>query len=527
MFGDRFTPQNLLAEPDGNNGTIAAWLVASSTYPPPNYPIQIQRINVNGNVLWGSDGISVGTVTAPPFGLYIVPNPWIQLVPDGSGGAFIITSETGNNCVVYTIQADGTVSGAPAPLLSLSANGWIGTQRIRRAVTDGKGGFFLSYVDANGQLRVLRYTSANGILWDVGLSTPIDPTAFHVREDDRGGLLVASVSASPIARLNLLRIDGNGKTTWSINPAISLAIPSGSAFWSADQWSRLAQAVPDGNGGAVLVYQDFPNGRTPKLFSICFDSSGQPVSPAQEVSARATAQELPMVTAVGRSSAVAAWADDGLATVNGLDVYAQRIGCCPPSRSGGLEPWPRFGCEIIQLPGLGYKEILLNFPCGNRERQLGVIPLTRLFANVRGLDHPGSIFNRDVAAPDWLRITFSGLPLGTEVRLYSMKGKLLAEGKPLKDVKKRKAELAQCVLTFKPSQKEDQLLVFSNTNNLQPEATTVSIRLSSEWGNGKVQPMISRTLKQLPRTSKLHRKSLRYFTHTVIRAKQKPPRAKA
>jgi hypothetical protein len=343
------------------------------------------------------------------------------------------------------------------------------------------------------------------------------PTAFHVREDDRGGLLVAFISASPLPGLELHRIDGNGRITWSINPAISLTIPSGSAFWSADQWSWLAQPVPDGNGGAVLVYQDFPNGLTPKLFSICFDSSGQPVSPPQEVSARATSQEFPMVAAVGRSSAVVAWADDDLATVNGLDVYAQRIGCCPPSRgSGGLEPWPRFGCEIIQLPGLGYKEMLLNFPCGNRDRQLGVIPLTRLFANVRGLDHPGSIFNRDVAAPDWLRISFSGLPPGTEVRLYSMKGKLLAEGKPLKGVKNRKAERAQRVLTFKPSQKEDQLLVFSNTNKLEPEVATVSIRLSSEWGSGKVPPMIS---KQLPRTRQLHRKSASRTSRRTLRGK--------
>jgi len=220
---------------------------------------------------------------------------------------------------------------------------------------------------------------------------------------------------------------------------------------------------------------------------------------------------------------VAAWADDGLATVNGLDVYAQRIGCCPPSTpSSGLEPWPRFGCEIIQLPGLGYKEILLNFPCGNRERQLGVIPLTRLFANARGLDHPGSIFNRDVVAPDWLRISFSGLPPGTEVRLYSMKGKLLAEGKPLKSVKKRKADLGQCVLSFKPSQKEDQLLVFSNTNKLEPEAT-VSIRLSSEWGNGKVPPIIS---KQLPRTRRTGNR-VDNFAQNALRAKRKPPRGEA
>jgi len=466
-------PLNLLAEPDGNDGAIIAWVEYA---PPAAFPIQIQRIGANGNALWGNDGISLGATLGLFYG---PPLPWVQLVPDGRGGAFMITCEAGNSCVVYTIQANGSVSGLPMVLISMSSEGWLGRQRIRRAVTDGRGGLFLSYADAAHQLRVLRYNSANGILWDIGLNTPMNRTAFHVREDDRGGVLLASVSASPLPQLNLLRLDENGHTTWETNPAISLTLPSGSAVWSADVWSRLAQAVPDGNGGAVLVYQDFLNG-TPKLFSICFDSSGERLSPAQQVSARATAQELPMVIALGRASAAVAWADDGSVATNALDVYAQRVGCCPPSTSGGLEPWPRFGCEIIQPPGLGYKEMLLNFPCGNRERQLGVIPLTRLFANVRGLDHPGSIFNRDVAAPDWLRISFSGLPPGTEVRLYSMHGKLLAEGKALKGVKERKAELPPCVLTFKPSQKDDQLLVFSNMNKLEPEAT-VPIHLNTRW----------------------------------------------
>ena len=500
---------NLLAEPDGKGGAIIAWLRPQGALATGN-PIQIQRIDANGNALWGSDGISQGTVDVGSFGGWSVvdPGPWVQLVPDGKGGAFMITCEAGNNCVVYTIQANGIVRGAPATLTSMSAESWVGAQRIRRAVTDGKGGLFFSYVDAHGQLRVLRYTSANGILWDGGFGTPMHGTAFHVREDDRDGLLVSSISPSPTPRLNVLRIDGNGQITWSINPAISLIIPSGSPFWSTDQLSRLAQAVPDGNGGAVLVYQDFPIGNVPKLFSICFDSTGQPVSPAQEVSARASAQELPLVVAVGRSSALVAWANDDFARA--LEVYVQRIGCCPPSRYGGLDlypgqPWPRFGCEIIQFPGLGYKEMFLNFPCVNRERRLGVIPLTRLFANVRGLDYPGSIFNRDVAAPDWLRISFSRLPPGTDVRLYSMKGKLLAEGKPLKGARTRKAERAQRVLTFKPSQKEDQLLVFSNMNKLEPESETVSIRLSSDWGSGKVPPaprMISRKEVQAKRRSK-------------------------
>ena len=105
-----------VVEQDGNDGAIMAWFSRDSrySYPQTNYPIQIQRINASGNALWGSDGISLGT-----RGFSYPVWPWIQLVPDGSGGAFMIICETGNNCVVYTIRANGTVSGTPATVISM------------------------------------------------------------------------------------------------------------------------------------------------------------------------------------------------------------------------------------------------------------------------------------------------------------------------------------------------------------------------------------------------------------------------
>src|SRR4030095_1903480 len=109
-------------------------------------------------------------------------------------------------------------------------------------------------------------------------------------------------------------------------------------------------------------------------------------------------------------------------------------------------------------------EMVMQFPCGNRERQWGVLPLTRLFSNVRGLNYPGSIFNRDVERPDWMRIAFLGLPEDTDIRLYSMKGKLLGAGKAIRGEAKKGPAL-QTVLTFRPSQEEDQLVLFITPQN--------------------------------------------------------------
>src|SRR5437867_365233 len=134
------------------------------------------------------------------------------------------------------------------------------------------------------------------------------------------------------------------------NNQILAGMPAASTIWSTEVISRVTQAVPDANGGAILVHQNWLGGGAPKLFTVCFDSTGTQVSPAQAVSARATAHRLPVVISGGGTSAIVAWADDGAASANGLYVWVQRLGCCVPEPVSEI-PWPRFGCEIIEFGG--------------------------------------------------------------------------------------------------------------------------------------------------------------------------------
>jgi len=479
---------SLVAEPDGKNGAIAAWIMPGASG---NNQVQIQRIDVNGAPLWGSDGATFGAVTGQTYGL---PQAWVQLVSDGNGGAIVIMPEASGGAtrfVAQAIDANGATTGAADTIVAAAPNGWLANFRLRRAIPDGSGGLFLAYADLNGALRVLRYGAAGGLSWDIPIGKPIHPAAFHIQEDDRGGYLLTFISATPLPRIELMRIDGNGAVTWDINTVaannqILVAMPAASIVWTNDVISRVTQAVPDANGGAILVHQNWLGGGAPKLFAACYDSNGAQVSPAQAVTARPAAQELPMVISGGGTSAIVAWADDGAAAANGLDVWVQRLGCCVPEPMGEM-PWPRFGCEIIQFGGAGFREMVLKFPCGNRERQWGILPLARLFSTVRGLNYPGSIFNRDVERPDWMRIAFSSLPEDTEVRLYSMIGELIRSGQAIRG-KAKKGPCLQTVLTFRPSQEEDQLLLFTTRQKVE-RGKTFLIGVNSEWGNGKPSPL--------------------------------------
>jgi hypothetical protein len=203
------------------------------------------------------------------------------------------------------------VTHGPVTLATTRGNGWIGALRMRRAVSDGAGGLFLAVVEPGGDLHCLRCSPTLGVLWNRSFGRPIGAGAFSIREDERGGCLLTFVSAGPWPMLEMKRIDAAGTVTWDINAPgstpIQIQLPIGSSSWPPSYWAALAQAVPNGGGGAMAVFQDWPNGRiSPKLFSLCVDAQGKAVSPRQPVSARSGGQEYPVLASGGSANAIVA-----------------------------------------------------------------------------------------------------------------------------------------------------------------------------------------------------------------------------
>ena len=490
-------PRGLVAEPDGAGGAVLAGYFAE--VPPGNFPIRVQRVSATG-AAWpflSPAGLLEGRVL-PPISLTgppMMPH-WLQLVADGSGGAFVIWPELlGNgNCDLKLQHVDsaGALSGTVATLVSDIPYNWQSRFRLRRAIPDSGGGLYLAYTTSTPAmpgvpradiLHCLRYTAAGGVRWRVDLDPLVHPQAFHIAEDGAGGALVTSFSVSTFSPdLNVRRIDDTGAERWRIAP-LKPTLPPAAPMFSGERWARFAQGVSDGAGGAILVFQDWPDPMGgPRLQTICFDARGVARSAQQPVTARPTGQDLPLVAAAGRDGAFVGWADDGDAANSILDLWVQRVGCCPlEPEPGGIGPGPQLPCEILPLYGLPPREFAVELPCGNRDHQFGLVPLPRLGALVPGLDLPPSFAHRAAPKPDWVRLLVTGLPRGYGVSIETWKGKRLAEPHPIGD---RDGAAFGCSLTFKPGDANDMVLVVSHDG--PPErADRPLAALAVEWGMGE------------------------------------------
>lgn len=484
---------NLVAEPSKGEAAIFAWrhpLTAGAC------EARVQRIGANGRVRWGADGVSLGAIAGAewPAG-----QPWIQLVAKGDGGAIVVYSRSAARSLrlfAVSIAPDGT-AGSPVNVVSSTSDDLSALQRVRVAVTDGSDGMLLAYPDTTGALHILRYTPGPGVRWDIALATPTDARAYWINEDGRGGALVAWLEgAGP--RLQLKRIDAQGATTFDaasstgVSP-IDITLPPGATAWGRDAWARLVKPLPDGGGGSIVAFQSWTAGSSaPRVHSCCFDGRGALVSGPFAITARASGQSLPFAAAVAPGSAAIAWADDGAVQVEGLDVWTQRVGCCPPLQL--LPPPPPFGCEILPLPGMGPGEIALQLPCGNRTIPFGVIPLSRLLDAVPGVSVPPALVQRGGDAPDWFRLLLFDVPDGLHARVCTLGGRTVADAKRLHE---RRA----FALTFKPPSGDDDLLVVFSHARPCPQDTSWKVRLATAYGTGRA-PALPKPAGATPRRAK-------------------------
>lgn len=406
---------NLVGEPDGRKGAIFAWRSEDTDG---IMRTRAQRVDAQGNLEWPRDGVilPLGTSTR-----WYPPKPWTQLVATGDGGAIVVAVETSGvafRLVAVDVTPKGGV-GAVTTIVVSTPDDLSALQRIRHAVPDRAGGLYLAYADALGALHLLRYSPTLGVRWDVAIANPVDARAFWTREDGRGGALVAWLDGAG-ARLALQRMDAAGAVTWTASagpllapPAIGL--PAAASAWERVTWARLVTPLPDGGGGALVLFQSWADSATqPELWACCFGPDGVLANEPLVVSSRASGKFLPVAADVAVESAIVAWSDDGDYAVQGLDCWAQRIACCPPLQEP--PPPPPFGCEILPLPGTMPGEIAFQLPCGNETRTFGVIPLSRFLDAVPGVGAPGALVHRCLPPPEWVRMTLLGLPAGCDAK---------------------------------------------------------------------------------------------------------------
>lgn len=324
---------------DGAGGALVAWNDERGA----RIAVYAQRLDPAGKALWAGAGISV-TAGASDFLL-------AQLVPDGSGGAFVIWEEDANpdrfdtNLFAQRISATGALQFTAPVTITVAP----GEQFDAVATADGSGGCIVVWADlrdAGDQNLYAQRIAGNGaILWTAaGAAVSTDPALQGVGPivaDGQGGVFVSWYdlrSSGTLADAYLMRVTAAGARAW-LN---DLPVMASSALTE-----RPTDLVADGSGGVILVAaaSDPGNPAAGDVVAQRVDADAALLWGAQPVTVTlwAEQQDSAAATPDGHGGVYLAWRD----RFNDLsgDIMAQHL------NDLGAAQWAGHGVEIVTLTG--------------------------------------------------------------------------------------------------------------------------------------------------------------------------------
>jgi hypothetical protein len=238
------------ATTDGAQGVIVVWADCRLTLP--DCDIYAQRISADGIVLWQSDGVPVNSSQDDQLGP--------RVVGDGAGGALVVWSDYRNQ-VYYSVFAQRLDSAGNRLWTNEGITVATGTghQTVVQLVPDGSGGAFvvwqdrLDRLDMDKNLFAQRLDGEGSLLWSVPTTiTAASNEQFnaHAAPDGVGGLLVTwgDLRDPEDSNVYAQRISADGAVLWEPDGVLVSADPA---------LQRPALIVPDGTGGAYVAWYDF------------------------------------------------------------------------------------------------------------------------------------------------------------------------------------------------------------------------------------------------------------------------------
>jgi len=303
--------------PDRDGGAIVVWQDFRNNADPDLYG---QRISASGASLWATNGVGICAVAGDQ------QSPCA--VPDAGGGVIVVWEDlrTGSDIYSQRVDDNGNIlwrpDGEPVcddvmvqvnPSAVCYQDGvvvsWVD---LRNSPTTGHD-IYAQRVDSIGD----RVWASNGVVVCEAPDNQIRPRITSSADDV---VICWSDFRSFDSRIYVQRVDSSGTCLWSSN-GVSAAIDSG----GADN----AQMVADGNGGVILVWEDYRNTIvTPDIYAQRVDVSGErqwgPNGVA--VSTAIEGQWGPELVHDSYGGAIIAWEDwrNGGPYLN-HDIYAQRV----------------------------------------------------------------------------------------------------------------------------------------------------------------------------------------------------------
>ncbi|MCF8247796.1 MAG: hypothetical protein K9J37_03950 [Saprospiraceae bacterium] len=340
-------PGDMEAISDGMGGMIAVWVQGSNGAG--TQDIYAQRIDANGNALWGCSGILVSGA-AENQGLP-------KLTNDGSNGAIItwidhrnepipngsyidIYAQRINSAGVVQWTADGIPvceanGGQLGPVISEDGNG--GCYIVWNDQRPNAYGLYGQRIDAGGNIQ----WTQNGVvlLSNTSCDCSVGGSGIDIVSNGSGEAIIAfqtTQTNDPDKYVKAIRFDGTGDVVWS------------TLLFSDNINLDYVQIVTDGAGGGIVSFNhrnggNGGNGSSDHIYAQRVDASGvrqwgtisDPIPICQTL---AFSNYQPLV-ADGNGGAILAWVD--YRTGNGTtDIYSQKI-----NASGQIQ-WPSNGILV-------------------------------------------------------------------------------------------------------------------------------------------------------------------------------------
>ena len=304
--GDQRYPQLVS---DGQGGAIITW----GDYRSGGGDVYAQRVNATGAVQWTANGILISPAANDQY------NP--RLVSDGQGGAIIAWTDNRNgNYDVYAqwVNASGTVQWTANGTAICTATD---NQYTSHLVGDGQGGAIITWRDnrnGNYDIYAQRVNATGAVQWTVN-GNPIctaanDQYGSRLVSDGRGGTIISwQDQRTGNNDVYAQRANASGAVQWTAN---------GTAICTATGNRLYPQLVGDGQGGAIITWQDQRSGNY-DIYTQCVNATGAVRGTANgtAICTAANDQYRPRLVSDGQGGAIITWQDHR----SGMNIYAQRI----------------------------------------------------------------------------------------------------------------------------------------------------------------------------------------------------------
>lgn len=275
-----------------------------------------------------------------------------RIISDMKGGAIIVWEDFRNDSIRGDVYVQ-RISSSGYPLWTLNGvnictnDSDQGTISIKE---DGFGGAILCWNDhrsGNRDIYAQRVDSSGNVLWQTNgvpvCVKPFDQTDSKIVSDGSGGAIVVWQDSSLLSKWDIYaqRVSGNGVVMW---PAVGQTITIDGAS------QRSPRIREDGNGGAIIVWQDKLLGDF-DIRAKRIDSLGGTVwggTYGIPVCAAPRGQFYPRLETDGMGGAIIAWQDkrnmpNGIDSI--YDIYAQRV-----NASGSVQ-WTMDGIPVNTSTG--------------------------------------------------------------------------------------------------------------------------------------------------------------------------------